>query len=147
MRSDLWLQLQDAGRRFFPGFHTWLMIGVDIDERSVESNGPLIKRDQRTNIKRIHFRNGDRDRVTPVFVEGRAGPAKEALKIISARHAFFDFEFFASAIFSHLQKRGEKVGHAIAQLLHVSMLIGRSLVSVNCDPLMDNVAVVVLLLA
>ena len=44
--------LEHAGRRFFSGFDAGLMVGVDIDERAVESDRALVERDQRADGER-----------------------------------------------------------------------------------------------
>ena len=88
-----------------------------------------------------------RDRFALVLVERRAGAAEKSLQIIAARHAFLDFESLRRAIFPHLDEGGEEIRHAIAQLLHVGVLVGRALVAVNRDALVDDFAVEILFFA
>src|SRR5207253_9838738 len=102
---------------------------------------------QRSNIECIHPRNAERDRVAPALVERSARSAQKTLQIIAARNAWLDFKFSRRAIVSHLDKGHKKIRHAITQLLHVSMLIGRAFVPIDRDALMHDAAIEVLLFA
>ena len=46
MRNDLALQVDHSGGRLLSSLHSGLVVGVGVDQNSVNSNGTLIKRDQ-----------------------------------------------------------------------------------------------------
>ena len=51
------------------------------------------------------------------------------------------FDRVAAAALANFDEGGEEVVHAIAQLLHVGVLIGRAFVSVDRDALVDGLAI------
>src|ERR1041384_4338575 len=69
------------------------------------------------------------------------------MKIISAGHARFHFESRTMPILVYFNESDEEVQYAVTQLLHVSMLIGRSLVAIDRDALMNNLAIEVFFFA
>ena len=69
------------------------------------------------------------------------------MQIITAGNAVLHFESRAITILRHFNERQEKIQNAVAQLLHVSVLIGRSFVSVNGDALIHSLAVEIFLFA
>src|SRR5205814_1482823 len=81
------LQFEDARGGFLAGFDTRLMIGVDLNERGIEPDGAFVEPNQRSDIKRVHFRNRDRDRFPPALVKRGARSPQKSLEIIAARHA------------------------------------------------------------
>ena len=61
------------------------------------------------------------------------------MQVIAGRHAGLDLEP-RPAVFEHPDEDGEEVVHAVAQLLHVGVLVGRALVAVDGDALVDALA-------
>jgi len=53
--QDPMLEIDDGGSGFLASFNTWLMIGVDIDERGVKTDGAFKKSDEKTDRKRRNF--------------------------------------------------------------------------------------------
>src|SRR4051812_27490390 len=100
------------------------MVGVDVDEGGIKAYRPLIEGNQRADPEGVHFRDRDGDRLAAIFVKGGASSAKKSLKVITASHALFHFELGGRPVFSDLDKGDKKVQYSIAQLLHVSVLIG-----------------------
>src|ERR1700736_66052 len=49
--ANILLQLEQSRRRLLPGFHSWLMVGVDVNQRSVEADRAFVERDQRADIE------------------------------------------------------------------------------------------------
>ena len=107
----------------------------------------VIERDQCPDVKRVHFRNAHGDRFAPALIKRASCPAQKSLKVIPARNAILDFECRATSILAHFDESHEKVQHAIAQLLHVGVLIGRAFVPVNGDALMHGTAIEVIFFA
>ena len=95
----------------------------------------------------IEIRDADGDRLAAFLVQRAACAAEEALEEIAGSDARFDFERGRGGIFANLDERDKKVIHAIAELLHIGVLIGRALVAVNRDALVDDMAIEVELLA
>src|SRR4030095_13678190 len=123
------------------------MVGVYVYERAVKPNGAFVECDQRADVKCVDLWNAERDGIAFALVERRAGAAEKSLQVISARHAFLDLEFFRYAIPLHLDEGRKKIRHSITQLLDVRMLIGRALVAVNRDALVNHIAVEILFFA
>src|SRR5437870_11662796 len=127
------------------------MISVDVNERPVEADRALIERDQRSDVKCIRLRNAHRNRFTSFLIKRRARSAKKAVEIIAAGNSVFHLERGGclprrslgggGAIFRYFNKCDKEIQDAVAQLLYVSVLISRSFVSVNGDPLIDGFAV------
>src|SRR5688500_15125387 len=121
------------------------MIGVDVNEAGVESDGAFVKSDEEADIKSVHLGDGDGDRFPAALVEGGARSAQKSLEIIAARDAFLDFEPGAPAILFYLHERNEEIRDTVPQLLHVGVLIRRSLVAVHDDALLDDIALKIFL--
>ena len=77
----------------------------------------------------------------PLLVQRGARPAQKAVQVIAARYARSTSNRDCRAIFAHLDEGDEEVGHAVAQLLHVGVLVGRALVAVDGDALVHDLAV------
>ena len=123
------------------------MIGIDIDEAGIKAHGPLEGGDQESQGEGVHVRDAKRDAFALVLKEGPAGAAQKPLQIVATGHPGFDFERRAALGLTDFDERGEEIIHAIAELLHVGMLVGRPLVAVNGNALMDHVAIEIPLLA
>ena len=95
---------------------------------------------------RIDARHSDGHRLPPVLEQGRASAKQEAVQIIPCRRAGLDLLRRAPAL-QDAYEDGEEVRHPFAELLHVRMLIGRALVAVNRQPLLDALPLQVELLA
>src|ERR1700730_18734127 len=120
------------------------MIRVDVRERPIETDRPFVERDQCAHVKCVHLGNAHRHRFASTFVECRARSAEKSLQIIAAGNSLFYFEPSSTSIFTHLNEGDEKIQNTVAQLLHISVLIGRAFVSVNRDALMDDISVEIL---
>ncbi len=79
--------------------------------------------------------------------EGLTGATEEALEEVATGEAGFDFEGWGVLGFADLDKGGEEVVHAIAELLDIGVLVGGAFVAVYGDALVDDVAVEVELFA
>src|SRR5439155_3232192 len=145
--SHLFLTLQQSGRRFFSSFTAGLIVGVDVNQRAVKAHCPLVQRDQCSEITRVHLENANRDGFAPTLVERASRPAQKPLKIIAACDAVLNFEPLTAPIFAHFDERDEKIQDAVAQLLNISVLIGRAFVAVNSNTLVHSLAIEVLFFA
>jgi hypothetical protein len=75
-------------------------------------------------------------------------PRQEALQVVAAGDARLDLEGGVGvAVLEDLDEGDEEVVHAVAELLHVGVLVGRALVAVDRDALVHDVALEVVLLA
>src|SRR5438552_12091264 len=63
------LHLKQASGRFLSGFNPWLMVGVDVHERSIESNRAFVERDQGADAESVRLRNANRYRLAVLFVK------------------------------------------------------------------------------
>ena len=62
--------------------------------------------------------------------------------VFGGRHPFepgLHLEPLSSPVLAHLDEGDEEIQNAVAQLLHIRMLIGRPLVAINGDALVDNI--------
>ena len=91
MGHDFELGFDDFGGGFFPGLDARLMIRVDVDERTLEPDRPLVERDKRAELERVELGDADGDRLAPVFMQGAARSAEESLKEISGGDSGFDY--------------------------------------------------------
>src|SRR2546421_347903 len=66
------------------------------------------------------------------------------MKVVPTCNFVFDFDRRAAPILVHLDKSHEKIQNTVTQLLHISMLVGRSLVAVNSNALMHDLALEIL---
>ena len=117
------------------------MISVDVNERAIESNRAFVKRDQGADVERTCAGNAYRDRFASFFVKRGARSAQKSMQIIAAGYFGFDLERGTISIFRDFNECDKKIQDAVAQLLHVGVLIGRSLVSINCDSLIHSLAI------
>ena len=76
---DFRFQLQDLVRGFLAGFHTGLMVRVDVDQRSVESHRAFIKSDQNSDLERGDVVDRDRDGFAAALEKRLACAQQESL--------------------------------------------------------------------
>ena len=122
--AHLFLKLQQFRRCFFPSLHAGLIVGVDIDQRSIEAHRALIHCDQRADVKRVHFRDAHRDRFASALIKRASCPAQKSMEIIAAGKAIFDAQRCPMPILVNLDKGHEKIQDTVTQLLDVGVLIG-----------------------
>ena len=80
--------------------------------------------------------------------QGVARAEVKALQEIAASDAGFDLEGGVGlTVLEHLDEGEEEIVHALAQLLYIGVLVGRALVAVDSETLVDDVAGEVELLA
>src|SRR5205823_5381438 len=115
--THLCLQLQQFCRRLFSCLYSRLMISVDVDERSIETDRTLVQRNQRSNVEFVHFRDAHGDQFTSALIKSAACPAQESLKIIAAGDAVFHVKGHTMSIFANLDESDEKIQNTVAQLL------------------------------
>jgi hypothetical protein len=108
--------------RFDPG----LMIGVDSDQRRIKSGRTFEESDQRADRTRPRVRKRQRERVSPPLRERAARALEEGRQIVAARDAGFDVDRGSFPILQHFDEKDEEVVDAVAQLLHVGVLVRRS---------------------
>ena len=116
------------------------MVGVDVDERGVEADRPLEERDQRADRPGVDAVHGDGQALAVVVGERLASAEQEPVQVVAGRDPGLDFDTVA-AVFQDADERREEVVDAVAELLHVGMLISRALVAEDVDPLIDALAV------
>jgi len=124
------------------------VVGVDPDEKGVEADRPLEERHERAERTRRDLLDRDRHRAASLLGQRLARPEEEAVEIVARGDVLLDGErgeAFAP-VFQDLDERREEVRDPLAELLDERVLIGRSLVPVDGDPLVDRVPREVLLL-
>src|SRR5437763_17117467 len=89
---DFALQLQKLSRGLLSRFNAWLMIRVDLHQRSIKSYRAFVKGDQSSNAERPGVRNRERDRLAPFFVKRGASSAQKTVEILATAHARLDVE-------------------------------------------------------
>ena len=92
-------------------------------------------------------RERERDRPAVLLAQGVAGAQVEALQVVAARDPGLHLERPSGAVLQHVDEGDEEVLHALPQLLHVGVLVGRALVAVDGDALVDDAPLQVELLA
>ena len=147
IREHLALERNHRARRLLSRFHAGLMVGVDVHERRVEADRTLEQRDQHADGERADLAHRERDALPTLFVKRLARAEEKAAEKIAAGHAGFHQHALARAVAQHLDEDSEEVQHALAKLLHVSVLVGRALVAIDADALVHDLAVEVELLA
>src|ERR1700739_1329964 len=85
------LKRKYSGGGFFPSFDAWLVIRVDVNQRSVEADRAFKQRDQRTDRPRVDASHRDGHRLAFVAVKRLACADEEAVQIVSSRDAWLDF--------------------------------------------------------
>lgn len=90
--EDLKLEFEDVAGGFFASFHAGLVVGVDVDEGGVESDGAFVEGDELADGVGGDFLDGDGDGGAAGFVEGLAGAEEEALEVVAWGGLGFDFE-------------------------------------------------------
>ena len=55
------LKLQQSTRRFLPRFDAGLIVRIDINQGTIKADRPLIERDQRSYVERVHLGNAHGD--------------------------------------------------------------------------------------
>src|SRR5690606_15362819 len=125
---------------FLAGFYAWLVVGVDANERSVETDGPFIEGDQQTDGLGRTLGHGNRDGVTVAFAKRIAGAEQKALEKIAAGDTGLHFKgLIGDAVLQYFDESDEEIIHAVAELLDVGVLVGRAFVAVNGNALVDDV--------
>src|SRR5205823_3943903 len=92
----------------------------------------------------VDFRNADSDRFASALIERGTCPAQKSVKIIATGHPILYFKRRAISIFTHLDEGNKKIQNAVAQLLHIGMLVGRAFVAINGNALMNNFSIEIL---
>ena len=82
----------DGAGGFLAGFDAGLVVGIDADERGVETDDAFVEGDQHAERARRDVGQGDGDGVTVLFGEGVAGAEVKALEEIAGGDAGFDLE-------------------------------------------------------
>ena len=117
-------QGEEYGCGLFAGLHAGLMIGVDVDETGVEADGAFVESDQGAEVKGVDAWNRQGDRLAAIVIKGGARAAEKPLKVIARSDSGIDFRLRSEGGFPDLDKGGEEIVHAIAQLLHIGVLVG-----------------------
>src|SRR5260370_21280728 len=103
------LKLQQSCRRLLSRFHARLMVGVDVNERSVKANRAFLKRDQCANVDYVSFRNAHLNRFASFLVKRGAASTKKPMQVISAGNCGLDLERGTMAILRHCIKRDKEM--------------------------------------
>src|SRR5581483_3880647 len=125
-----------GGSRFLSCFDSWLVVGVDIDQRRIQSDCPFKKSDQDSNRKRGDFFDCQSDRLAVAVKQSLTSSKKKALQVISRGNVRFDLNGCRFAVLQHVNKRHKKIWNAISKLLNISMLIRGTFVTQHRDTLM-----------
>ena len=59
--AHLLLKLQQSRRRLFSSLNAGLIVGVDVNQRSIKPHRSLVQRDQRAKVKGVHLGNASGD--------------------------------------------------------------------------------------
>src|SRR4030095_2895236 len=114
---------------------------------TVETNRTFIQRDKSPYRERTHIWHTNGDRFALVFKQSLAGSAQKPVQIIPATKIILYLHRRNGAVLLHFNEGDKEIQNAIAQLLHVGMLISRSFIAINRDSLMHNFAFAILLLS
>src|SRR5262249_49110422 len=147
MADYLSLQRNHVRGGLFPGFDAGLVIGVDVDERRVKPNRPLEERDEQADAERAHFAESEGDALPALLVKRLPRAEQETAEKVAAGDALLNLNASPGAVLQHLDEQREEIQHPFAQLLHVSVLVGRTLVAVDSQPLVHRFAIEIELLA
>jgi len=90
--GDADLEFDDFGGGFFSGLDSRLVVGIDVDERSVKPDGAFVEGDEGAELEGIELGDAERDGFAAVFVKGGASAAEKPLEVIAGRDARLDFE-------------------------------------------------------
>ncbi len=143
---DLALQIDDAGSSLLAGFHSGLVIGVDVNQAGVQTHRALEKGHQSAHHPGIDARDGDRHGLAVVLEQGRARAQEEAVQVVAGRDAGV-YLLGRPTRFQDADEDGEEVGNSLAQLLDVGMLVRGAFVAVHGQSLIDAPTLQVELLA
>ena len=139
--TNLAEEIEENTGGFLARLDAWLVVGVDVDQRSVEGDGALEEGDELAESAGVDLWDGDGDGAAAAFVEGFAGSTEEALQEVGGGDAGLDFDGVTCASLADFDEGGEEVVDAVAELLDVGVLVGGAFVSVNGDPLVYFFAV------
>ena len=71
--QNLALSLDDLAGGLLASFHSWLVIRIDVDKRSIKSHSPLEKGNQDADDKWRHFLNRDSNGFPAIFGQSLPG--------------------------------------------------------------------------
>ena len=145
--SHFRLQLQQFCCRFLASFNPRLIVSINVYQRTVKADGTFIQGDQCPDRERTHIWHANGDGFALLFEQSLAGPTQKPVQIIATAKIVLYFHRRGRAVLLHFNKGDKEIENAIAQLLHIGMLISRSFIAINGDSLMHNFAVAVLLLS
>ena len=145
--ADLVERFDECAGGLLARFDPRLVIRIHVHQRGVETHRPLEQCDQQPKLERRHLGDGNGERLAPGLVQCPARAAEKALQVIRGGGAGLDLDAVTVAALPHFDERDKEIVHAIAELLDVGVLVGRALVSINGDALVDDLAVEVVLLA
>ena len=77
VREHFGLHLEYAGRGLLAGLDAGLVVRVDADELSVQTDRTLVERDEHADRGGVDALDGQRDRLSAVLVECLARPLQE----------------------------------------------------------------------
>ena len=145
--EDFSLEHNDRRGGFLARLHARLMIGVHVDQARVKTHRPLKERDEHAHGKRRDLADDERDGFATVLVQRLPRAEQEAREIIPRRHARLHGQRRAVPVPQHLDEGDEEIVQAVAQLLHVGVLVSRTFVAVHGQALVHHLAVEIQLLA
>src|SRR5687768_1350636 len=99
------------------------MVGIDPQETGVQADGAFEQRDQTTDRSGFDARDGQSDRLAIVVKKGFARTEQKSVEVIARGDAGFYFQRWPPGL-EHADENDKEVGHALAQLLNVRVLIG-----------------------
>ena len=139
------LQGQHLGGGLLASLHTGLVVGVDVDQFGVEAYGPLKEGDQGAEGRGIEAPQGDAEALAATLGQGRAGALQKTLQEILGPLSGDRSD--VGGVVEGLDEGHKEVVEAIAQLLHISVLVGGSLVAVDSQALVHGLPLAVAVLA
>ena len=139
------LQVEQGGCGLLAGFHTGLVVGVHVHQFAVQAHGTLEQGDQGPKAGGIEALQRDAEVEAPLLGEGRAGALQEAIQEVAGVLPLQGRD--VPRVLQHFNEGHEEVVDAIAQLLHVGVLVGGALVAVDGQTLVHHLAIAVELLA
>ena len=107
--NTLHCDLNHLAGRFLAGLDARLVVGVDVDQRSVKANSPFKQCDQHPNRIWRHFLDSDRNGFSIFFGQSLAGSQVKPVKIIPGCYVLLDFKLCFCSSFKTSTKVTKKL--------------------------------------
>ena len=138
--EDASLEGENAGSGFFAGLDAGLVMGVDVDEGGVESDGAFKEGDEGADGLRVEAAYDDGEGFAAGIGECLTRAEVETVEVVSWCDVGGDFDG-VGAVLEDVDKGDEEVVDAVTELLDVGMLVCGAFVAVDGESLVDGVSV------